>query len=66
MVGALLGVDGVRSTGFSRVVSTMVGYLSGGTMLIKREPPIATSFENDVGWHSSMLSLGAVVTDSTR
>jgi hypothetical protein len=31
-------------------------------MLIKREPPLGTSFENNVGWHSSMLSLSAVVT----
>jgi hypothetical protein len=40
----------------------MIGHLSGEMMLIKREPPISASFEGDVGWHSSMLSLGAVVT----
>jgi hypothetical protein len=43
----------------------MIGHLSGEMMLIKCEPPIAASFESDVSWHFSMLSLGADVTGGT-
>jgi len=62
MVDALLDVDGVRSTGFSSVVSVMIGHLSGEMMLIKHEPPAAASFESDVGWHTRGLLASVTVT----